>query len=83
MYFNLSYIQSFPLSSPPNLAIIGTLIFHAGTKTEGGSFVTNGGRVIAVVCVKPMLNEAVVGAYLGVESVDFEGKYFRKDIGKP
>lgn len=55
-------------------------VFHAGTKSDNGKIVTNGGRVIAVTAFAPTLRESVDLAYKGVDKVNFEGKYNRKDI---
>ena len=41
---------------------------------------TAGGRVLAVTAHAPTLREAVDAAYKGVDSIDFEGKTFRRDI---
>jgi phosphoribosylamine--glycine ligase len=57
------------------------LIFHAGTKTVGGQPVTNGGRVIAVTSYGKNIEDARKKCYESVEKVDFDGMYFRKDIG--
>lgn len=60
------------------------MIFHAGTKTDDktGKLFTNGGRVMAVTALGNNLKQALEKAYLSVSAIDFEGKYFRKDIGK-
>jgi len=59
------------------------LVFHAGTKTNAqGEIQTNGGRVIAFTALGKTLAEALTKSYAGAEMVSFEGKYFRKDIGK-
>jgi phosphoribosylamine--glycine ligase len=58
-----------------------TLVFHAGTKEEGGQLVTNGGRVIAVTALRPTMYEAAIASRQITEQIDFEGKYYRKDIG--
>ncbi|CDO91701.1 unnamed protein product [Kluyveromyces dobzhanskii CBS 2104] len=55
-------------------------VFHAGTKSESGKVYTNGGRVIASSAVAPTLKEAVDKAYQGVEAIQFNNRYFRKDI---
>lgn len=57
-----------------------TYIFHAGTASENGQVVTAGGRVIASTAVAPTLKDAVAQAYKGVDAVEFNGKYNRKDI---
>lgn len=58
------------------------VIFHAGTKTEDGKLLTNGGRVLGVTAVGESLEEALTKAYKAIEKISFEGMYFRKDIGK-
>lgn len=58
------------------------IVFHAGTKQEGKKILTNGGRVIAVTCYGENLQEALNKCYENVERISWEGKYFRKDIGK-
>lgn len=55
--------------------------FHAGTKLDGNTLKTAGGRVIASSAVGSTLKEALSKAYQGVENIRFEGKQFRKDIG--
>jgi len=60
----------------------GVLFFHAGTKKDGDSVVTSGGRVLACSAFGQTLEEAINRSYEGAESVKFEGKYFRKDIAK-
>lgn len=57
------------------------MIFHAGTIMEGGKLKTAGGRVLAVTGVSDTFEDALACAYVGVDIVSFEGKYFRKDIG--
>jgi phosphoribosylamine--glycine ligase len=57
------------------------LIFHAGTRSENGKIVTEGGRVLAVTGKGNSLGEAREDAYNGVSRIDWDGLYFRKDIG--
>lgn len=54
--------------------------FHAGTTSVGNAVVTSGGRVIAVSAYAPTLQGALDAAYAGVDSVQFDGKTFRRDI---
>lgn len=59
-----------------------TLLFHAGTKREGDTLVTSGGRVLAVTAFGPDLASALRTAYARVESIHFDGAYYRRDIGQ-
>lgn len=59
------------------------VLFHAGTKiNENQEIVTDGGRVIAVTAMAPTMNEALEKCYKTAEKIQFEGKYYRSDIGK-
>jgi len=59
------------------------VLFHAGTSIdiENNIIKTNGGRVIAVTAYGDDLGSALEKAYENAELIDFEGKYYRKDIG--
>lgn len=57
------------------------LIFHAGTKLENGKLKTNGGRVLAITSLSENMESAVQQSIQKAESINFEGKYYRKDIG--
>ena len=57
-------------------------IFHAGTKKNGKNLVTSGGRVLTVVGTGNSINEARNLAYNICEKVNFDNKFFRKDIAK-
>ena len=58
------------------------IVFHAGTKENEGKMLTNGGRVLAVTCYGNTMQEALNKCYENVDKIDWEGKYYRKDIGK-
>lgn len=58
-----------------------SIIFHAGTTTKDGNVVTNGGRVLAVTSYGHSLQEAVGKSRQVLQQVNFEGMYFRSDIG--
>jgi phosphoribosylamine--glycine ligase len=60
----------------------GTVVFHAGTKLIDGKTFTNGGRVLNVTATGTSLKEALDRAYEGAEKISFEGRQFRRDIGK-
>ncbi|MBQ8293676.1 MAG: phosphoribosylamine--glycine ligase [Bacilli bacterium] len=57
------------------------IVFHAGTKEENGCILTNGGRVLNICAKGQNLNEVREKVYKASSVIDFEGKYFRKDIG--
>lgn len=60
----------------------GYYCFHAGTKSDNGRIVTNGGRVLGVTAKGKTLQEARANAYAATEWVHFEHQYMRRDIGK-
>ena len=62
-------------------SIKDALVFHAGTKTENGGIVTNGGRVMAITCFGNDYAEAIKKSYQNIEKLHFDKMYFRKDIG--
>ena len=58
------------------------IIFHAGTRKEGGDILTNGGRVLGITGLGKGISEAIARTYSIVEKVDFEHMFYRKDIGR-
>ena len=77
-HYEKGKVMSFPASTPANVTI-----YHAGDKLDGeGRLVTSGGRVLGVTATAPTLKEALADAYAAAETVDFEGKYLRHDIGR-
>jgi phosphoribosylamine--glycine ligase len=58
------------------------LVFHSGTKKEGDSVVTAGGRVLALTTLSNSMDESLAKSYKVADLINFEGKYYRKDIGK-
>lgn len=59
----------------------GSLVFHAGTKVSDGKVVTNGGRVLAITSFGNDFKEALKQSYQNMEKIQFEGMYYRKDLG--
>jgi len=62
--------------------IEGVKVYHAGTRREGDRIYTAGGRVLNVTAVGATLAEALERAYFVAQMIEFEGKDYRKDIGK-
>jgi phosphoribosylamine---glycine ligase len=60
---------------------MGVTVFQSGTALEGDRLVTDGGRVLGVTAIRQNLSEAIIEVYKGVNYIDFEGKYYRRDIG--
>ncbi|MDB3914115.1 phosphoribosylamine--glycine ligase [Flavobacteriaceae bacterium] len=61
--------------------IKNSIVFHAGTKINDNSIVTNGGRVIAVTSLAESMPEALNQSYKTIGSIHFEKMNYRKDIG--
>ncbi|RHS96266.1 phosphoribosylamine--glycine ligase [Erysipelatoclostridium sp. AM42-17] len=57
------------------------VVFHAGTALKDGKLVTNGGRVLNICAKGQSLKEALDKVYQAANIIDFDGKYYRKDIG--
>ena len=59
----------------------GVMLFHSGTRREGGKLLTNGGRVLGVTAKADSIEEARRIAYESAERISFEGMHYRADIG--
>lgn len=57
------------------------MVFHAGTANKGGKIVSNGGRVLNVTSIGSTLKEAQQNIYDEIGKLEFEGSFYRRDIG--
>jgi phosphoribosylamine--glycine ligase len=73
--------KGFTVTGLDEAARRGCIVFHAGTALREGTVVTAGGRVFGVTAVGTDLREAIRRAYRGVEAIQFEGAFSRRDIG--
>ena len=58
-----------------------SVVFHAGTKLKGDDIITSGGRVLSVTSWGKTIDEALSISYRNLSGINFEGIYYRKDIG--
>jgi phosphoribosylamine--glycine ligase len=58
------------------------VVFHAGTAQRNGAVVTNGGRVLGVTALGADIAAAVAEAYRAIEHIEWDGVYYRHDIGR-
>lgn len=61
--------------------VTDSILFHAGTSEKDGEIVTNGGRVIAVSSYGKDKAEALAQSFKNAQKINYDGKYFRSDIG--
>ena len=73
------YKKGYPISGIDQVE--GSIVFHSGTALKEGQVVTNGGRVIAVSSYGKDKAEALAKSFAEANKIQFEGKYFRRDIG--
>ncbi|HEY4154562.1 MAG TPA: phosphoribosylamine--glycine ligase [Puia sp.] len=75
-----SYEKGFPITGL-DYAEADSLIFHSGTRQENGKVLTNGGRVLCVTAYAQSLPDAIRKSMRVLQHIDFDGMYYRKDIG--
>ena len=77
-HYEKGKVMTLPETTPDNVTI-----YHAGDKLDSkGRLVTSGGRVLGITATAPTLKEALADAYAAAETVEFESKYMRHDIGR-
>jgi phosphoribosylamine---glycine ligase len=77
-----SYKTGFPISGLSAAGRVpGVQVFHSGSAIVGNELVTAGGRVLGVTAAAGSLEEALDRAYQAMAEIEFEGMYYRRDIG--
>ena len=77
-----SYQTGFPIDGLGEAqALPGVTVFHAGTASRDDQIVTAGGRVLVVAARGSNLSEASARAYSAADRIQFQGKFYRRDIG--
>lgn len=81
--YPVSYQKGYPIHGLAKLkGKEDIFVFHAGTKQENGTIVTNGGRVLGVTAIGNDLKSARKKAYEAAPEITFEHSFMRHDIGK-
>lgn len=62
-------------------AVTESIVFHSGTARQGDQIVSNGGRVLAISSYGTTTAEALQRSYAAAERIQFEKRYYRRDIG--
>ena len=75
-----SYEKGFPITGINEVE--GSIVFHAGTDMKDGQVITSGGRVIAVSSYGESKAEALAKSMQEAQKIQFESKYYRRDIGQ-
>ena len=78
--YPVAYKKGFPITGTE--LVKDAIVFHSGTAMKDGQLVTNGGRVIAVTAYGKDKSEALMKSMQQSLNIEFEGKYFRRDIGQ-
>lgn len=77
-----SYKTGFPITGLGAAGQVpGVEVFHSGTSRLGSQLVTSGGRVLGVTATGESLEQALARAYQAMAEIQFEGIYYRCDIG--
>lgn len=62
-------------------SVVESIVFHAGTSSDGPSVLTAGGRVLSVTSYGRNLDVALEKTYDSMAKISFDGAYYRKDLG--
>lgn len=77
-----SYQKGNAIAGIEQAQAMGATVFSAGTQLQGQQLVTDGGRVLAVTATGANLAEAIALTYAALDCIQFEGIYYRRDIGQ-
>ena len=77
----ISYQKGFAIQGMESAQASGAIVFHAGTKQQQENLVTDGGRVLGVTAIGDDFEQAITKAYQAIAKIQFEGIYYRQDIG--
>ena len=75
------YTKGHPIRGIDQAEATGAVVFHAGTRLKQQLLVSEGGRVLGVTAVGDSFEQAIANAYAAVDCIQFEGMYYRRDIG--
>jgi phosphoribosylamine--glycine ligase len=76
-----SYKKGFEIKGLEHVDGPSRVVFHAGTAAKDNRYVTTGGRVLAVTAWGNDLSGALGHVYEGIEQIEFDGAFWRTDIG--
>ena len=76
-----AYQKGYAIAGIEEAESLGVTVFQAGTQFKQQQLVTDGGRVLGVTGIGETLEKAIANAYAGCDRIQFEGIYYRKDIG--
>lgn len=76
-----AYEKGKPITGIDQAETQGALVFQAGTQLKQQTLVTDGGRVLGVTALGETFESAIANAYAAVDDIQFEGMYYRRDIG--
>ena len=79
--YPLNYKKGIPINGLDDLKD-DKLIFHAGTIEKNNQVLTNGGRVISFTSTADNPKDAISKSYQKIQKINFQGAYYRKDIGR-
>jgi phosphoribosylamine--glycine ligase len=76
-----SYAKGMAIEGLEAATEAGAMVFHAGTQFKGGQVLANGGRVLGVTALGDTFEGALSNAYGAIANLQFDGIYYRTDIG--